>query len=193
MPSTATVNLESLSPLSFSRHYTTDKLSKELPKDYEVRTWRDRLHSDDNGEVFIPPMAPKHCVTEASRFLGMKIPGKRNATYTKHFEAGVIVFDPIMLGVKKQDVRGEWLFVPSDGKRGGGSRVEKCFPLIPRWSGTVIFHILDDTITEDVFKLHLEEAGNFIGIGRFRPRNSGYYGRFSVAKFKWEYTPRPSV
>ena len=47
------------------------------------------------------------------------------------------------------------------------------------------FYILDDTITEDVFKEHLEEAGKFIGIGRFRPRNNGFYGRFAVDKIEW--------
>ena len=37
-----------------------------------------------------------------------------------------------------------------------------------------------ETITLSVFRKHLEEAGKFIGIGRFRPRNNGFYGRFEV-------------
>jgi hypothetical protein len=31
----------------------------------------------------------------------------------------------------------------------------------------------------------LEEAGKFIGLGRFRPQNGGFYGRFAVAKVVW--------
>ena len=183
----AICTLESLSPLSMSRHYTTpEKLSKESASDYEKRTWRERMHYDDKGQVFIPPMAPKLCLAEAARFLGQKIPGKRNATYTKHFESGVLVLDGIQLGIKKDDVVGEWLFVPSDGKRGGGSRVDKCFPLIGKWSGIVKFYILDATITREVFEEHLREAGNFIGLGRFRPRNNGYYGRFTLKKLEWK-------
>jgi hypothetical protein len=50
----------------------------------------------------------------------------------------------------------------------------------------VTFHILDDVISPDVFEQHLKDAGNFIGIGRFRPRNNGYYGRFSVKSIKWQ-------
>jgi hypothetical protein len=182
----AICDIESLSPYSQSKHYTTpEKLQKETAADYEKRTWRERMHYDDDGMVFIPPMAPKLCIAEAARFLGMKVPGRRNATYTKNFEAGILVLEGIPLEVEKDKVPGEWLFVPSDGKRGGGSRVDKCFPLIKKWAGRVIFHILDRTITRDVFETHLKESGNFIGLGRFRPRNNGYYGRFALKKLEW--------
>ena len=40
-------------------------------------------------------------------------------------------------------------------------------------------------ITEEVFRYHLEQAGTFIGIGRFRPRNNGYYGRFKLDSMEW--------
>jgi hypothetical protein len=49
---------------------------------------------------------------------------------------------------------------------------------------------VDDTITEEVFKSHLQQAGQLIGIGRWRPRNNGMYGRFVVNSMTWEeYTP----
>lgn len=181
----ATVDLASLSPYSQSRFTDIPKLPKESAEDHEVRVWRERLHVDDQGRVVIPPMAFKNCLSEVAKYLSMQIKGKGKATYTKHFEAGVIVSEGLTLPIKKDDVAGEWLFVPSDGKRGGGSRVKKCFPVIREWSGSVTFHVLDDTITPDVFEQHLKEAGNFIGIGRFRPRNNGYYGRFKVNRVQW--------
>ena len=162
------------------------KLDKEGSADYEKRTWRNRMHTDKSGKVFIPPMAFKNCLAEAAKFLSIQIPGKGKATYTKHFEAGVLVTDALPLGVSADDVDGEWLFVPADGRRGSGKRVDKCFPVIHDWEGVIPFHILDETITEDVFREHLEEAGKFIGIGRFRPRNNGYYGRFEVESVTWE-------
>lgn len=177
--------MRSLSPVSFSRHYTDEKLTKELPKDYEIRTWRERVHVGEDGIIVIPPMAFKKCLAEAASFLGMKIPGRRNATYTKHFEAGVLVLEPLPIGIRKDEVKGEWLFVPSDGKKGGGSRVDKCFPFAPTWQGVVTWHILDQIITEDVFNETLREGGNFIGVGRFRPARGGYYGRFEVVKSEW--------
>ena len=92
--------------------------------------------------------------------------------------------DPIEIGVVAKDVPGEELFVPSDGKRGGSRRVTRVFPLITRWEGTAIIHVIDETITEDVLVRHLTEAGNLIGMGRFRPRNNGYYGRFSLVSME---------
>ena len=183
---TAIVKLKSASPYSQSKHYETEKLAKEIPKDYEARTWRDRLHTTESGEVFIPPMSFKNCLSEAAKFLGIQIPGKGKSTYTKHFEAGVLVTDALMLGINAKDVKGEWLFVPSDGVRGSGKRVTKCFPIIHEWAGVVTFHILDETVTEEVFTNHLKQAGAFIGIGRFRPRNNGFYGRFAVEGVTWK-------
>lgn len=183
---TAIASLKSISPYSQSRHYDTLKLDKEMPKDYEKRTWKDRCHYNKDGFVFIPPMAFKNCLSEAAKYLGIKIPGKGKATYTKHFEAGVLVLEGLVLKETRETIKGQWLFVPSDGKRGGSSRVDKCFPVIQEWSGDVTFHILDETITEDVFTEHLEQAGKFIGLGYFRPRNNGYWGRFEVVKVRWE-------
>lgn len=181
-----TATLESTSPYSQSRYYSndTEKDPKETHEDYEKRTWSNRLHVNEEGYVFIPPMVYKNCLSEAAKFLGMQIPGKGKSTYTKHFEAGILVIDGLILPIKKSDIKGEWYHVPADGVRGGSKRVMKCFPVIPSWRGDVNFYILDETITREIFEKHLKEAGNFIGIGRFRPRNNGYYGRFQVLKIK---------
>lgn len=175
------VTLESVSPYSQSRPHDTPKLEKEAANDYEERTWKNRLHVTEKGNVFIPPMAFKNCLSECARYRGEQIPGKGKRTYTKHFEAGVLCTEPLDIGIKAEDVQGEWLFVPSNGQRGGSTRVWKKFPFVPQWSGEVHFYILDDTVTPKVFEHHLEEAGKFIGIGRFRPRNNGFYGRFKIA------------
>lgn len=185
---TAKVKFEGISPLSWSKPVMVAANDKESKSDYEARTWKERLHYGDDGNVIIPAMAFKNCLSEAAKFLSIQIKGKGKATYTKHFEAGVMVTDntPIAPMVSRDTVEGEWLFVPSDGKRGGDKRVEKCFPVIRKWSGEVTFYILDETITESVFKSHLEQAGSFIGVGRFRPRRNGIYGRFKITEFNWQ-------
>jgi len=181
----AVCDLKSVTAYSQSRYYKAEKLPGELAGAYEERTWRERCHVLPNGNLFIPPMAFTNSLKEAARYLNISIPGKGKQTFTKHFEAGVLVSEPMELQETKAEVEGEWVFVPSDGRRGGGSRVEKCFPLIKGWSGQVAYYILDDIITEDVFKRVLETSGGLIGIGRFRPRNLGYYGRFEVLKVVW--------
>jgi len=181
---TYVAKLESVSPYSQSRFHDEPKLDRETADDHEHRTWRKRLHVGEDGKVFIPPMAFKNCLSECAKFLGVQIPGKGKANYTKHFEAGLLISDPVPLPAKADDVQGEWLFVPASGRRGDGKRVKKCFPMIPSWKGEVTIHVIDEIITEDVLKLHLEAAGKFIGVGRFRPRNNGYYGRFKVVSLK---------
>lgn len=74
----------------------------------------------------------------------------------------------------------------ADGKRGSGTRVPRTFPVIRQWHGKALFYVLDETITREVFQRYLEEAGKFIGVGRFRPRNGGFYGRFEVKSLDWK-------
>lgn len=181
----AECELESISPYSQSRHYTVEKLPRELPVDYEKRTWRERCHVGPDGHLFIPPMAFANAIKQAAKYAAISIPGQGSARYTKNFEAGIMVADKLILPETLETVQGEWLFVPSDGRRGGGKRVDKCFPVIPEWEGKVIFYILDDIIVKDVFAQVLDVAGSLVGIGRFRPSNTGYYGRFNVKHVEW--------
>lgn len=182
----AICTLKSTSPYSQSRHHVTPLLPKELKGDYEVRTWRERLHYiPETGQIFIPPMQFANSLKDAAKYLQLQIPGKGKSMYTKHFEAGIMVIDPLLLDYYKDTVESETHFVPADGKRGGSQRVDRTFALMRKWEGEVKFYILDDIITEDVFRQVLETSGNLIGIGRFRPRNCGYYGRFEVKKIEW--------
>lgn len=178
------VTLKSTSPISFGKRHQTPKLEKEHDAAYDERTWPEKMHIDDKGNVIIPPMMVKNSLAEAAKFGGTQIPGKGKATYTKHVEAGVLVTDPIVLPLKKEDVKSETHFVPSDGQRGSGKRVDRTFPVIPAWEGSTKIYVLDETVTAEVLKKFLEDAGNFVGLGRFRPRNNGFYGRFEVVGFE---------
>lgn len=133
-------------------------------------------------------VAVKNCLSECAKFLGESVPGKGKATYTKHFEAGTLVTDPLQLGVKADKIDGERLFVPASGKRGDGKRVWKTFPVLREWETSGTVYLLDPVLIDkpDKVREYLEHAGKFIGLGRFRPRNNGFYGRFKVESFKSE-------
>ncbi|HWR14903.1 MAG TPA: hypothetical protein VN577_08745 [Terriglobales bacterium] len=173
-------HLKSTSPISFSRYHGTPKRDRESDQDYEERTWRERLHTDARGNVLIPLFALKNALDAAAKYEGKKIPGKRNATFTKHVNSGVMVESAVVLPVKKSAVRGEWRFVPADGTPGGAKRVMKCFPVISDWHAKVSFAVIDEIITKDILQEFLEVAGSYIGIGSFRPENRGIWGRFKV-------------
>ena len=183
---TATAKLKSLSPYSQSRMHAAEKQDKETHDAYEKRTWREKAHVTAEGLVFIPPTAFTQGLAAAAKFNPQQIPGRGKSTYTKHFRSGVMVTEGPVLEVKVADVTGEWINANSDGVRGSGKRVQRCFPTIPAWQAQVTFYILDDTITEAVFAAVLREFGAFIGIGRFRPENGGYYGRFDVVSVEWQ-------
>ena len=199
---TATFHLTSMAPYSQSRIHMTPSLEKEAKGDYEERTWIEKAHFNKHGQMFIPCMAFKQAVDDASKRLG-KIPGQGNNTYTKHFVGGVIMPDDIILDVTRSDFEEDakglagnphiaktqfsWGgMVNSDGKRGGGTRVFRRFPEVQSWEGDLTVMVLDEVVTKKVVTEAVQEAGALIGIGRFRPQNGGYYGRFKAELLSFE-------
>lgn len=174
------------SPISFSKAITEPKRTGETHDAYEERTWRLRAHADQTGEAFIPPQALKNCLESVARYLSESVPGKGKATYTKHFASGIMVTEPMPLGVKAEHIPPERLHVPSDGKKGGGSRVWKTFPTLPTWKTRAQVYVLDPVLLDkpEMIGRYADHAGKFIGFGRFRPQNGGFYGRFKIANFK---------
>ena len=184
---TATVQISSVpdSPYSQSGFFISERGTDETPDQFETRCWREKMHVTSKGAVFVPPMAFKKALEGAGRYLGMKVPGAGNKRYTGLLTSSVLVTEPLVLGIQAEDVEGEWLWMNADGVSGGGKRVKRCFPKIENWSGDVNFYIVDDRIGKDIFAKHMQVAGLAIGIGRFRPENGGYYGRFSVGEISW--------
>lgn len=181
-----TADIIGIAPISFNRAIQSKKETGENHDTFEERTWRERLHIDSNGEVFIPPMALKNCLRSVAKYLSETVPGKGKATYTKHFVSGTMVVDTLMLGVKGKDVVGEKIHVPSDGRVGGGTKVWKTFPIIPEWRTNCVIHVIDPILIAKPEKIeeYLSYAGEMIGFARFRPQNNGYYGRFKIENFK---------
>jgi hypothetical protein len=177
--------LKSAAPYSQSAPIRSKKNTGENHDAFEDRTWRERMHVGSDGRVYIPGTAFKNCLSEVAKYLGETIPGKGKATYTKHVEAGLLIPDPMQLSLKATDVQGERLFLPADGVRGSGKRVWKTYPVIPEWTGELEIIVLDPVLLDKTDKIreYLSHAGKFIGVGRFRPRNNGFYGRFTVEKF----------
>ena len=140
------------------------------------------MHSSDDGFVQIPPMAIKSGLVSAAKFGGQTIPGRGKSTYTKRFMSGILVFQHAVTNILAKAVTPEWLMLSSTGTKGsgGGAIVPRCMPRIDDWHATVEVTILDDLIVDEIFKETFEDFGKFIGVGRFRPENGGFYGRFQV-------------
>jgi len=203
--------IEGMAPYSQSRMHQLPQLEKESAADYDVRTWLDKATFVD-GQMHIPHMAVKQALDAVARYLSEKIKGKGNATYSKHFRSGVLLFDPLPLtsgglpilrdgtplvakdGSPVMDDEGQPALVHfiqpcvinanADGVRGSGKRVMRRFPQIyPPWEAVGSLHVADYVITPELLARYLEAAGQFIGLGRFRPENGGSNGRFKVTRF----------
>jgi len=181
----ATVKLYSLTPTTFGKFHQAPKLEKELPDAYEQRTWKEKAHYTDDLFVKIPGTMIGNCIRESAKFLSLQIPGKGKSTYSKHFDAGIIIYNDIKTEIHKNDLQGHIQHVPSDGTPGGTRRVLKVFPIVQEWGGQIEILIGDDIITADVFEKVIKNAGSLIGIGTWRPRNRGMNGRFIVEDIKW--------
>jgi hypothetical protein len=180
-----TAKLKSVTPYSQSRHIEEPDIPKESAVARELRLWHKRMHVTKDGKVFIPMMQFTKAVLEAAVYLSLPVEGKKQKTLTKHFITSVRCVTDLVTKWSAKDIQPEELFVPSNGKRGGGSRVTKYFPLIPSWEGTITFIVADETITQSAFEMVIRCAGALIGIGRFRPKNEGSYGMFEVLEIKW--------
>lgn len=186
--------LESSSPYSQSRAHDAPKLDRETADAHEQRTWREKCHYfAESRRLYIPPMAFKMGLDRTAKYFGKQIPGKGKSTYTKHFLSGVLCTDPIPIRGTVDEIPGETILANADGVRGSGKRVKRTFPRIDHWKAPVIFAVLDDTITRAVFEETLAENGQFTGIGRFRPENGGFYGRYSVEKVEWVENASPGA
>lgn len=178
-----TVHLESIAAYSQSRK-VGEKEQKESWDDFERRVWKDKAHYTEDGHVFIPQFAFKQAIDNAAKYLG-KIKGKGNEAWTKRFVGGVVISNSIELPITRDNLSHVWISANSGGKRGVGKRVDRCFPMILKWSGSLQCIVLDDEIQEEVFSRAMELAGSVVGIGRFRPENGGNNGRFIVKSIKW--------
>ncbi len=175
-----------ISPYSQSKVIEIPHNPKESNDAFDERCWREHMHVDENGVCFIPAASFKKSLETAASFLREKIPGRGTGEYGKHFKAGVLILENPSLGIKAKEVKCDRVYVNANGKPGSGIRVWRRYPMFPKWGCIVKFIIVDTTITESVFERHLREAGQLVGIGRWRGEVGGLYGRFVVSSFKWE-------
>jgi len=183
---TCTATITGIAPYSPSRFIEEEKRQGEEGDAFERRTWRLKAHASDDGFVVIPFMSFKKALDSAARLTPRKIKGRGAQTYGQQMKSGVLLTEPMKLPVKIADMRSETFMCSIKGdSRGIGGRVPRVFPMIDTWGGPIQFFVTNPTIQPEVFETYLREAGQFIGIGRFRPENGGVNGRYTVDRIEW--------
>jgi hypothetical protein len=178
------VSVKSLTPYGAGRYHHTPKETRESADDYERRTWREKLHVTPGGKILLPAMGFKRCLEETVGYMGEKIPGRGSEKWTKNFLQGVMCLEDLVLEIGPEKAVEHWVFVPSDGRKGGGKRVWKCFPRVDAWEGSLLFAVIDDLITPDVLERYVRISGQLTGVGVWRPRTGGMWGKFQVLELQ---------
>lgn len=183
---TAILKLTSAAPLTQSRKHDAPKLEKELADAYEQRTWKNKAHVGESGHIEIPAFAIKCAVVAAAKYAGDQIPGKGKSTWTKKFQCGILIPENAVTNCTVEDVKPITINANADGVRGSGKRVSRTFPQLLKWTATLQVLVFDEIITKEVLEKYVTAAGQFIGVGQYRPENGGTNGRFraEVIEFK---------
>lgn len=194
-PRKVTVKVSGTAPLVYGRQVFADKMNEETHQQYEERTCLEKVFVNHEGRVGINPDAIKRSLEWAASWRNDKLPGGAGgkATFKKRFTAGVQpakAFYPVSNGreeLKPEDLHVQKLSVPSNGQRGGKTRVVRSFPTLnPPWTAEFELIILDHAIDEKVFRAHIETAGIFDGVGAMRVGNGGPNGSYVVDDLKIE-------
>jgi len=64
------------------------------------------------------------------------------------------------------------------------ARVITVRPKWTKWKADFELNVDNDTLTKETIKTIIEHAGNYVGVGSFRPTNNGMFGRFKLKTFK---------
>lgn len=188
----AKITISSLSPMSQSRQHGAPKLEGENYDDYDIRTWREKMHveeRDGKKTVVIPHVAIHKCLIEAAKYSKKQIPGQGKATWTQKFASGVMVPESASIERDPEEAFCTTISANADGIRGrasSGKRVPRRFPTFMSWQSTFEVMVLDPAITEPVFKEMVEIAGIFVGLGQYRPEQQGTNGRFRLVRMDWQ-------
>lgn len=65
-----------------------------------------------------------------------------------------------------------------------GGRIQRHRPMFEKWGITFSLQLDNSEMSERLLRQIVDDAGNKIGLGDFRPETKGPYGRFKVTK--WE-------
>lgn len=145
-----------------------------------VPNWKDEaevaLYRDEKGQIYEPASHIEGTLKQASKTL--KIPGKRGATYSKLIGSAVSVEpDAIPHKITDYTIDARPVVVQR-------ARIVRYRPIFKDWELSFSILIGDEQIPSEVVKLALDYAGQYVGIGDFRPGRGGKFGKFIVTNFE---------
>lgn len=177
MAYTVQVKIVGTAPLLQHRYRFKDELEEKAVKKSGARDyseeWRASLYVDESGGIYEPASHIEGAIVRAA--VNFQIAGRSKKTYRELVKSAVFVSpDAIPLGKKEPD------FIHKARVIVNRSAVERLRPAFRVWELSFSIQVLDDQLGKEVLQQILQHAGQYQGIGDYRPR----YGRFRVAQFE---------
>lgn len=161
------------------------KLIIERPEVSHEDAVRAEFHCYRNaaGKCFIPSEHIRQSLIAAGSYSKAKVGNAKKSM--KNIVAAMFLVTPEEIQIPDYDAIDKRSAVNKNVKA-------RIITIRPKWSEwTIEFRLMvdNDTITKETIKEILNNAGNYVGIGSYRPTNNGYFGRFEV-EFIEELNPK---
>ena len=150
---------------------------RDLTKEDSLRA-QYHMYINDKGKPFIPSEHLRGSFIGAGSFVKAKVGNTKKSM--KNIVAGMFMVMPEQIPLSN-----DWTIDKRSAvNRNIKARVIVIRPKWEKWEAKFKLIIDNDTITDETARSIVEYAGQYVGIGSFRPTNNGMYGRFKIAEFK---------
>ena len=135
-------------------------------------------YRNEQGHCYIPSAHIKCALIEAGKLVKGKMGNASRSM--KNIVAGMFLVTPEEILLPDYDKIDKRSAVNQAVK----ARVITIRPKWSGWSGSIILNVKNDTITQETVQNIVQHAGDFIGIGSYRPTHSGEFGCFEITDIK---------
>lgn len=129
---------------------------------------------NEAGENYIPADQLRGSFINAGAFSKAKVGNAKKSM--KNIVAAMFIVEPEQVLLPHYDTIDKRSAVNKAVK----ARVISIRPKWTTWEAEFTLRVDNETITEETVKEIISNAGNYVGIGSFRPTNNGYFGRFKI-------------
>lgn len=131
-----------------------------------------------NGKNYIPSDQIRGALINAGSYVKAKVGGRSKSM--KQIVAAMFMVYPEQIVLPDYDV--------IDKRSGVNHKVKaRIITIRPRWNdweAEFTLEISERSITTETVKTILQYAGDYVGIGSFRPTNNGMFGRFELVNIE---------
>jgi hypothetical protein len=135
-------------------------------------------YRNSTGQCYIPAEQIRGSLIDAGSFLKSKV-GVRSKSM-KSIVAALFIVEPEEIILPDFDAIDKRSAVNHHVK----GRIIVVRPKWTNWEACIKLNVHENSITKETIQQLFEYAGNYVGIGSFRPTKNGMFGRYEITKME---------